>query len=317
MDQAASQLLRAIRGKRSQVAFARRLGYRGNPLTDWERGERFPTAAETLRAATLAHIDVLAATARFSPRARLRRRENDFDVAAWLGELRGSATASELGRRAGYSRDAIGRWLRGDAHPRLPDFLKLLDAMTGRAAEWVAELVPIESVPSLAPAYRVAVAAKQLAFELPWTEAILRALETTSGRRHGGATATWISRCLAIDVAEAEKNLEALAAAGAVERDRERFTVRGTSSVDTQGGQQALSRLKRHWSAVAAERAAAPRTEDFLAYNVVSVSRADLELVRTKLRDTFRELRTLVATSKPEEVVGVINVQLVAFDPEA
>jgi hypothetical protein len=34
---AARQLLRAMRGRRSQVAFARRLGYRSNPITDWER----------------------------------------------------------------------------------------------------------------------------------------------------------------------------------------------------------------------------------------------------------------------------------------
>jgi transcriptional regulator with XRE-family HTH domain len=316
VKRAASQLLRAIRGKRSQVAFARRLGYRGNPITDWERGERFPTAVETLRAAAIARLDVLGATSRFSPRTPLRRQGRGFALAEWLGELRGDASASDLARRAGYSRDAVGRWLRGDAEPRLPDFLALLDAVTGRAAEWVAELVPIEQVPSLEVAYRVAVAAKQLAYELPWTEAILRALETTSAKRSGGGTAAWVARCLSIEPDEATRNLEALADAGAIERVGGRFEVRGASTVDTQGGREALGRLKRHWSAVAAERAQAPRAEDLLAYNVVSVSRRDLELVRNKLRATFRELRSLVATSRPEEVVGVINVQLVAFDPE-
>ncbi|HEV8550700.1 MAG TPA: DUF4423 domain-containing protein [Polyangiaceae bacterium] len=316
MERAARELLRAIRGERSQVGFARRLGYRGNPITDWERGERFPTAEETLRAASLARIDVLAATARFNPRVRLERQGKEFDVPGWLRELRGGASASELARRSGYSRDAVGRWLRGDARPRLPDFLKLLDAITGRTAEWVAELVPIERVPSLSRAYRVALAAKRLAFELPWTEAILRVLETASASRHDGGSAEWVARVLDIDVTEAATNLEALAAAGAVERTGERYSVRGSSSVDTQGGKQALGRLKQHWSRVAAARVEAPRAEDFLAYNVVSVSRADLELVRAKLQGIFRELRSLVATSKPEEVVGVINVQLVAFDPE-
>jgi transcriptional regulator with XRE-family HTH domain len=317
VERAASELLRAIRGQRSQIAFARRLGYRGNPITDWERGERFPTALETLRAVHLSRIDVLAACARFAPRTPLRRDGTSYALAAWLDELRGSATSGELARRAGYSRDAVGRWLRGDTEPRLPDFLKLLDAVTGRAAEWVAELVPIEAVPSLAPAYRVAVAAKQLAFELPWTEAVLRALETASAKRAGGGTAPFVARTLGIELAEATKNLEALAAAGAVEHAGERFVVRGTSSVDTQGGgREAVSRLKRHWSAVAAERAAAPQAEDLLGYNVVSLSRRDLALARAKLQATFRELRALVATSTPEEVVAVVNLQLVSFDPE-
>ncbi len=50
MRVAASQFLRAVRGKRSQVAFARRLGYRANPITDWENGRRYPTAAEAMEA---------------------------------------------------------------------------------------------------------------------------------------------------------------------------------------------------------------------------------------------------------------------------
>ena len=50
MELAARQLLRALRGKRSQVAFSRRLGYRGNPIADWEAGRRTPTAQEMLRA---------------------------------------------------------------------------------------------------------------------------------------------------------------------------------------------------------------------------------------------------------------------------
>jgi hypothetical protein len=172
-------------------------------------------------------------------------------------------------------------------------------------------------VPSLAAAYRVAKAAKALAFELPWSEAVLRALETAAARRPGGGTAPFVARTLSIELGEATKNLDALCAAGAVERAGDRFVVRGTSSVDTQGGgKEAVSRIKRHWSAVAAERTAAPRAEDFLAYNVISLSRRDLALARAKLQATFRELRALVATSTPEEVVAVVNLQLIAFDPD-
>jgi len=64
---------------------------------------------------------------------------------------------------------------------------------------------------------------------------------------------------------------------------------------------------------VAAERLAAPRDEDFFAYNLISISQADLERVREKLRTTFRELRSLVAASEPEEVAALINLQVVTF----
>ena len=57
----ARQVLRAIRGRRSQVAFSRRLGYRGNAVADWEAGRRFPTAARFLEACERAGIDVAGA----------------------------------------------------------------------------------------------------------------------------------------------------------------------------------------------------------------------------------------------------------------
>jgi hypothetical protein len=52
-----------------------------------------------------------------------------------------------------------------------------------------------------------------------------------------------------------------------------------------------------------------------LAYNVVSVSRAELQLINDRLRMTFRDIRSIVAASKPEQVAAVINLQLIAFDP--
>ncbi|HCH63405.1 MAG TPA: hypothetical protein DFR83_11410, partial [Deltaproteobacteria bacterium] len=61
----ASEFLVALRGKRSQTAWSRRLGYRSNVAYAWESGRRWPTAAETFRACGRAHIDVEASLVRF------------------------------------------------------------------------------------------------------------------------------------------------------------------------------------------------------------------------------------------------------------
>ena len=83
--------------------------------------------------------------------------------------------------------------------------------------------------------------------------------------------------------------------------------------MDTGGGAEALHRLKRHWCQVASDRLSAPGEDELFAYNVISVSRADLTLIR--LRMTFRDIRSIVAASKPEQVAAVINLHLMAFDP--
>lgn len=316
MERVASEFLRALRGKRSQLAFARRLGYRGNPITDWERGARFPTALEALRAASRANIDVAAAFQRFSPNVPLERNARELALDRWLLALRGAASVNDIAARSGCSRYSVSRWLRGLAKPRLPDFLRLVDASSGRLPHWVAALVPIEQVPSLVERYRSAEAARLSAFELPWTEAVLRLLETRAYRELAVPERGWIAGILGISPEEESRCLQALVDVGALVAAGGRYTVRAATTVDTQGGSEALHRVKQHWCQVASARLPTPAEGELFAYNVVSVSRADLEVIRDKLRMTFREIRSIVAASQPEEVAAVLNLQLMAFIPK-
>jgi hypothetical protein len=146
--------------------------------------------------------------------------------------------------------------------PRLPQFLELVDASTGRVQDWVAELVEIEQVPALAMRYRAAHAAKQLAFDAPWTEAILRALETPSYAALAQHEASWISQLLGLSEPEIRRCLDLLDQAGLVRWNGTRYAELKPLTVDTRGGKGALHALKAHWARVAAQRAAEPRKGD-------------------------------------------------------
>jgi hypothetical protein len=256
---------------------------------------------------------VIAAVARFSPNVPLAKDADGFTVSDWLSRLRGSTPVVELAARCGHSRFAVARWLKGQAKPRVPEFFELVDGMTGRLPEWVAELVPIDQVPQLRDRFVAAQAAKRLAFEAPWTEAVLALLETTTYRQLPRHRPGFIAACLGISEVAERECLAKLEAAQLIERRARRYAVNSRRNVDTQGGRMALHRLKQHWSLVAARRLDAPQEADLFAYNVMSLSRADLERVRERLRAAFREIRLLVAGSAPEEVVALMNVQLVPF----
>ena len=58
-----------------------------------------------------------------------------------LDDLRGSTPILELASRTGRSRFAIARWLKGQAEPRLPDFLRVLEAASQRLLDFLAQLV--------------------------------------------------------------------------------------------------------------------------------------------------------------------------------
>lgn len=312
-ERAAQQTLRAIRGDRSQVAFARRLGYRSNPITDWEHGRRYPTAHETLRACRRVGIDVDGAFARFHPSEPLPKRD---DLGLWLDRLRGSMSVSDVALRAGVSRYSVARWFKGAAKPRLPDFLRLTDAITGRVPELVALLVPIANVPELVSRHDAASASKRIAFEAPWTEAILRVLETADYRALPKHRDDFIAAKLAVSSATVAHGLRLLRRAKVVQRRGGLYGARAQLTVEASREPEALHALRAHWGRVIAERAPAAREHEAFGYNVMTVRRADLVEIRRILRNAYREIRARVAHGDEPEVAAFVGLTLFVFDGE-
>ncbi|MCA9570697.1 MAG: helix-turn-helix domain-containing protein, partial [Myxococcales bacterium] len=309
-EETAAELVRAVRGTRSQRAFARRLGFRGNPIANWESGRRSPTADVLLAAAQTVGIDVRAALARFHPATAPAYGEGGpAGVASWLSALRGQLSSAEVARNAGLSRFAVTRWMNGSTRPRLPDFLLLVDAITGRVPDLVAELVDIEAVPSLIDRHRRARASRRLAFELPWTEAVVRVLEAS-----GPLDRDAIAAALGLAGPEVDACLAGLAEAGLVRRRGDGWRAVGELTVDTRDAPEAMVDLKAHWASLGVQRARALRPGDLVSYNVISVSRADLARIRQLHVDYFMAVRAIVAESEPE-VAALVNVQLIGFDP--
>ena len=315
MELVARQLVRAVRGGRSQEAFSRRLGYKSNPVADWEAGRRFPVAAEFLRACRLGQIDVDGAFERFRPEEAPALGDGDDDgVAAWLDALRGTTPITEVAERLEASRYAVSRWLKGSTRPRLPDFLRMIDLLTDRLSDLVAELVPIQAVPALADVHRERHASRTLAFEEPWTEAILRVLETRAYRQLPAHLPGWLSDRLEIPRDVEDRCLEGLALAGVIAQDDAgRWTPVGALTVDTRADPDGTLRLKHHWASLGVRRATEPHAGDMVSYNVVGVSRADLERIREAHIRYFHEVRQIVAASEPVEVAAVVNIQLMTW----
>jgi transcriptional regulator with XRE-family HTH domain len=314
VEQAAQQLLRAIRGHRSQIAFARRLGYRRNPICDWEHGRRYPTAVEALRAARVVGLDLDGAFQRFATLEAPPPSGYDAEaLAAWLERLRGTTPIGEVAERAGVSRFAASRWLSGATRPRLPDFLRLVDALTRRLSDWVAALVPIEQVPALTEDFARRQDGRRLAVEVPWSEGVLRLLETEDYAALPAHRPGWLAERLGIAPEVEARCVDALAGAGAIAWDGARYRSARPLLVDTASAPEVVAALKGHWARVGWERTQAPRAGDLLSYNVISLSRADLQRLRELHLGYFREVRALVAASEPVEVAALVNVQLVTF----
>jgi transcriptional regulator with XRE-family HTH domain len=302
-----------LRGRRSQVQWSRRLGYKSNVAYAWESGRRWPTAAEALRAAARSGVDVEQALTRFyAARPPVTGDPTTPEaVAALLDDLRGTATVAELARRADVSRYQLGRWLSGQTQPRLPDFLRVLEAASLRLLDFLACFVDPERLPGLAAPWRRLVARRRGASAIPWTQAVLRALELDAYRALPAHEAGWLAARLGIPAEEEDRALRFLVETEQVAFDGAHYAPRARM-VDTRLDPEVGRALKTHWTEVAADRLRAGAPGQF-SYNVVAVSHADLERIRELHLGYFRAMRAIVAESTPAEVVAVVNVQLFAL----
>jgi transcriptional regulator with XRE-family HTH domain len=316
-EQLGRELVRALRGRRSQVAFSRRLGFRTNVVYAWESGRRWPTAATLLGAAGRSRIDVRAALAAFFPSppswlAKLDPASRD-GVAQLLSELRAKVPVVEIAKRAGRSRYAVARWLSGDAEPRLPDFLRLVQACSLRLLDFIALFVDPVVLPSAAADWRMLQAHRKAAYDMPWIPAVLRALELRDYAALGKHRAGWIAARIGISAEEEARCLEVLAQSGQIRERGGRWVIGEALAVDTRQDAEAERRLKAHWAGVGTERLAAA-TPGLFSFNVFTVSTADLERLRELHRSYFRTMRSIIASSEPSDRVVVANVQLFALD---
>lgn len=304
-ERLAAELLRGLRGKRSQQALCRRLGAKSNVCHQWERGHSFPSAARTLQVAARVGVDVPAAFREFYRTAPRWLSELDpttpVGVAAFLNDLRGSTSVVELSRYSGKSRFAVARFLSGDAEPRLPDFLRLVEASSLRLLDFLEQLTDLRQLPSVKEPWERLTAARRLAYEEPWSQAVLRALELSSYSALPRHEPGWIAARIGITLEEEAQCLQRLAGSGQIVWRSERWHIENVMALDTRRDPDAARRLRAWWL-----RRGAARIEGGdrgLMYNLLGVSSVDLERLRELQKAYLTEVRAIVARSEPVEHV--------------
>lgn len=311
-EKLAIELVRALRGQRSQTAFSKRVGYRSNVASAWEAGRAWPTAARFFRVAERAgrKLDGLASFHRQAQSASLvRGLTTPAGVAAFLDDLRGATATVDLARTAERSRFAVARWLKGEAEPRLPDFLRLVEASSLRLLDFLACFMDPSRLPSIADAWRNLEAARRAAHELPWSHAVLRAVELNGYRQLKRHRPGFIADRLHISREEEERCVALLLQTGQLRKEGKRLVPGAPLMVDTRGDEALSRRTKAWWSQVGLERLQAAQPGTF-SYNLFSASHADLARIRELYRGYFREVRRIVAASEPAECVVLMNVHL-------
>jgi hypothetical protein len=307
----ASELLRALRGsKRSRPGFSRHLGYQSNIAQRWETGLAWPTAATFLSICERLRIDVQAALARFLRREPEWLEQSVPELgAALLRELRGRTPLVNIVEQTPYHRSSISRWLEGTARPKLPEFLCLIDALSGRCLDFIAAFVDPRVMPSVARRWDELELSRELAYAHPMSHAVLRALELEEYKQGGYRDPSFLTRTLSIPSEDAERALALLVQSGQLRKTRYGFRMGRASVVDTGSDVQRARALKLTWAEFAVQRlrAGAPGQ---CGYSLFSISRADLRRLHEIQLTFVREMQAVISASTKSECVGLYCSQL-------
>ncbi len=317
-ESASRELIHALRGKRSQAGLSRRLGYTSNVLYTWERGRRAPVASAFFRLAARVGVDLNEGFQRFlSDRGAnapdVRRTPG---VAELVRALMEEWPIVELAASIGADRTTVARWVNGSTEPKLPELLRIIETTTQRLLDFVSLFVDPESLPSTRAAYRDLRAQRRLAYELPWSHGVLRALELEQYRKLPRHAPGFVAARLGISLDEERRYLAELAKAGQIRLRRGRWEVRRVLTVDTRPSEADNRRLKLHFAEAAVERlrdGSAPASARF-SFNLFAIDTASLEKIRRLHVEHYQRIRELIsACTSPDQVV-LMNLQLVPLE---
>ncbi|HTV20896.1 MAG TPA: DUF4423 domain-containing protein [Polyangiaceae bacterium] len=311
-ERVAAEWVRALRGKRTQAAFSRRLGYSNSVVHRWEAGRAWPTAARFLEACEACGKDVSVAYTRFFRRrpAWLAQHppSSPQAVAAFLQQLRGKISVVQLAKDSGFSRYTLARWLAAEAEPRLPQFVQLVEACSRRSLDFIAAFTPPDELPCVAQRWARLQGMRTAAYEESWSLAVLRALELEGyANAHDGTR--WLATTLGIGEEQVQRALDVLVKAGQATLHAGRWVPKPAAAVSTGRDPATVGLLTAKWSKVAIERLE-QHAPGHYGYSLFAVSRADLRRLRDLHVEYLREMQSIIARSKPDECVGLLCLQL-------
>ncbi len=311
----AGDLVRALRGRRSQRQLSRRLGFSSNVAYRWESGRAAPAAHEFFRLAALGarapYRRLNDAGFRYGAEGAVDLTEAK-DVAEWLDAMRGELPITSLAVRTGESRFVISRWLSGRTLVRLSDLLRLVQAITRRGLDFVAVFVDPAKLPSAKDEWAALSASREAALRHPWSQAVLRVLELEQYAELPRHERGFIAGMLGIPLREEEACLDVLRRSGQIRLEDKRWVVAVERTVDTRAGQLQGHDPRGFWLEVAHENWRR-KTPGIYSYNVCSLSEADFQRLQQLHRRFFAEMREIVAQSSPNQRVALVTTQLIGF----
>ena len=307
--QVRTELLCAIRGKRSQLSVSRKMGYSFNQVGRWESGQTRLLWSDFDRFCQACRQDLNAAL-----KTRFPSVNGSSQIVVLLRTLVGSATVAEVSRVTTISRDILSHIFRGKTSPTLDQVLTLLWTFHPSYIDFLGDIVELKRIPSLHEAYQRRCDLYKLYFRCPWVGAVERCFELDEYRNLAQHQPGFAARRAGLDLRLETEAIQLLLEIGAIRWRDKKYDVVDTFS-EVSGPEAQLNGIIRYWLQRAEKNLKDTRKgRHYSAYRVFTTSTETYDEIRQEYAAFHRRVSQLIAQDKykPTEL-RVLVTQL--FDP--
>lgn len=285
-----AEILRAIRGRLTASALSLKLGYGFNQVSRWEKGERrllwtdFVAVCEARRLPLRGQL------------ALYLGYEGDLrDTGAITKTLLGGKSIDEISKATGLNRSKISRWLRAKASPTFLDVYILL-GLTVNTLSFLEPLVSLPEVPQLARHYSVFRQQRELAYTMPYLDALMEALLVRRYEELNQHDAGLLGAVAGLPVAVVERAISDLAAVGMVKKRAGKYKAIELG-IDYRFDRRRMIKIASHWLSEtkrAVDRLGEkPLDGSLIGFSVFSLSKEGHEKALALFREFNRAMHAL------------------------
>lgn len=312
------ELLIALRGERTQVEISRMLGYSFNQWHKWESEQkwmRWNEFVEVLRVLMVPIEDVFRELYAFKKQAASGRDLDDFRVV--LDCFCAGWSTQKVAGILKQDEDVIRRWVREGVSPSLETVLFLIQERTNDLSTFVANLVPIQQIPTLRDFHQTVVAHKAVEVKYPFSAAVEACFLLESYKALEKHSDEWIADRVKVPVKLVQELIATLVQQEIVENrsgkyqllkqtDLRGISKRGLTEINGYWARRGLGRLD-YLSAL--DNVPATDTPDAFMFRVAAVSRRASEEIRAKLLQCSRDVYDIIIADEdpPVEVRAILT----------
>lgn len=313
-DWVATEMVKAVRGKRSQNQLNRKLGFSVNQLYRWESGYRKITWKNFVQICSLSRVSI----------GEILKVEIGFfgderEIKDLILHLKGQHSLTAFSKLVNLPNTKIRNWAQGRGQVNLSDVLKMIEGSLGVSTDIVAKICDINLVPSLLEVHKLRLFQRNICFQNPELMIMIHGVELLSRQALGASYWSQISGLTSLSEKRCKELVEIGIDAKYFEMKEQHLKVT-ISFIDTRGALKQTLDMRRFWINVALKKI--DTIEDItkphrLLYFIMSVSDHGAEKLQALMYQFISKMAELNRDDPgPSTQIRLINFQNILMGRE-